>query len=167
MDKATGSTLARTFEDFGPPDFHPKQTLSKLKAHTFHVGCCCDMIVCCNVLQAFETQLDFEDGCLVCDRVSILMHKFPEDASEATPIEHLLQDYLDCNKVNDKDGLSFDDHFAVETLDSSCEAGNTQEIVDSCTHLMPAQCEDLFELLSKFDVLFNDKLKTFTDKKPS
>ena len=30
---------------------------------------------------------------------------------------------------------------------------------------MPEQQEELFKLLSKFDVLFNDKLKTFTDKK--
>ena len=30
---------------------------------------------------------------------------------------------------------------------------------------MPEQQEDLFKHLSKFDVLFNNKLKTFTDKK--
>ena len=37
-------------------------------------------------------------------------------------------------------------------------------VMDSCTHLTPEQCTDLFQLLSKFDVLFNVKLKTFVDE---
>ena len=55
---------------------------------------------------------------LVCDGVSIPMGEFPNNASEATPIDHLSQDCLDHNKENDKDGLSFDDNFAVKILDS-------------------------------------------------
>ena len=47
VDKVTGSTLAGTFastdqvclEDFSLPDFHPKQTLPKLKACIFHADC--------------------------------------------------------------------------------------------------------------------------------
>ena len=127
MDKVTGSTLTGTFasteqvclKDFSMPDFHPKQTLPKLKACVFHADCHCDVIVGCNVLWAFGVQMDFEEGHLACDGVSIPMREFPINASEATPIEHLLQDYLDHNKENDKDGLSFDDNFAVEILDSS------------------------------------------------
>ena len=125
VDKVTGSTLTRTFasvkqvclKEVSLSDFHPKQTLPKLKAHTFHAECCCDVIVGCNVLQAFGTQIDFKDGWLVCDGVSVHVCKFPNDASEATPTEHLLCDCLDHNEENDKDGLSFDDNFAVETLD--------------------------------------------------
>ena len=132
VDKVTGSTLARTFvstgqvclEDCSLWDFHPKQTLPKLKAYVFHAECCYDVIVGHNVLWAFGTQLDFEDGRLVCDGVSIHVHEFPNDASETTPIEDLLQDYLECNKENDKDGLSFDNDFAAETLDSLCEVGD-------------------------------------------
>ena len=71
---------------------------------------------------AFGVQLDFEEGHLVCDGVSVPVHEFPNDASEATPIEHLLQDCLDCNEENDKDGLSFDNDFAVEMLDSLHES---------------------------------------------
>ena len=67
------------------------------------------------------------------------MHKFPKDTSEATPIEHLSQDYFDRNKENDKDGISFKDNFAVEILDSLCEAGDVQVIADSCAHLTPEQ----------------------------
>ena len=47
------------------------------------------------------------------------MHKFPNNTSKITPIEHLLQDYLDCTEENDKDGISFEDNFAAEILDSS------------------------------------------------
>ena len=166
MDEATGSALTGTFasaelvclKDFSLPDFHPKQTLPKVKACVFHAECCCDMIVGCDVLQAFGTQLNFKDGCLVCDRVSIPMHEFPNNASEATPIEHLLQDYLDCNEENDEDGLSFDGNFAAEILDSLHEAGNIRAIMDLCAHLTLEKRKDLFKLLSKFDVLFNDKL---------
>ena len=68
--------------------------------------------------------MDFEEGRLVCDEVSIPLLEFLNDASEATPIEHLLQDHLDCNKENDKDGLSFCGDFAAETMDGSCEAGD-------------------------------------------
>ena len=53
----------------------------------------------------------------------------------------------------------------AETLDCSCEAGDVQAIADLCTHLTPEQQEDHFKLLSKFVVLFNNKLKTFTGKK--
>ena len=113
------STEQVCLEDFSLLDFHPKQTLPKLKARVFHAHCHYNMIVGCDVLWAFGVQLDFEEGCLVCDGVSVPMHEFPNNASEATLIEHLLQDYLDHNKENDKDGLSFDDNFAVEILDSS------------------------------------------------
>ena len=96
----TGSTLTGTYvsgehichEEFSLSDFHPKQTLPKLKAFAFHAEHCCNMIVRCNVLWAFGTQLDFEDGCFVCDRVSVPMREFPKDASEAALIEHLSQD---------------------------------------------------------------------------
>ena len=50
-------------------------------------------------------------------------------------------------------------------MDGLYEAGDMQVIADLCTHLTPEQREDLFKLLSNFDVLFNNKLKTFTDEK--
>ena len=53
------------------------------------------MIVGCDVLQAFRVQLDFEEGRLVCDGVSVPMREFPDNTSEISPIEHLLQDHLD------------------------------------------------------------------------
>ena len=111
---------------FLSPDFHPKRTSPKLKACAFHADCCCDVIVGHDVLCAFGTQLDFEEGHLVCDGVSVPMHEFPIDASEVTPIEHLLQDYLDSNEENDEDGPSFDDNFASETLDNLHEADELQ-----------------------------------------
>ena len=52
------------------------------------------------------------------------MHKFPDDASEATPIQCLLEDCLERNEKNDKDGLSFDNDFAAKTLNGLCEAGD-------------------------------------------
>ena len=109
--------------------------------------------------------MDFEEGHLVCNGVSVPMHEFPSNASEATLTEHLLQDCIDRNEENDEDRLSFDNDFAAEQLDSLCEAGDIRAIADLCAHLKTEQQEDLFELLSKFDVLFNDKLKTFTNDK--
>ena len=97
------------------------------------------MIVRCDVLPAFGVQLDFAEGQLICDEVSVSVRKFSNDASEASPIEHLLQDCLDLTKENDKDGLSFEDNFAVEILDCSHEAGNIPAIADLCTHLTPKQ----------------------------
>ena len=115
MDEVKGSTLTRTFasveqvflKDFSPPNFHPKQTSPNLKAHLFHAECCHNVIVHHNVLQAFGTQLYIKECFLVCDGVSIAMHKFPDYASEATPIQHLLQDCLERNEENHKDGLSW------------------------------------------------------------
>ena len=67
------------------------------------------------------------------------MHKFPDDTFEITPIEHLSQEHLDCTKENDKCGISFEDDFIAETLDSLHEAGDVKAIMDSCTHLTPEQ----------------------------
>ena len=55
------------------------------------------------------------------------MHKFPNNTSEATPIEHLSQDYLDRTKENDEDGFSFEDNFVAEILDSLCEARDVKQ----------------------------------------
>ena len=69
-------------------------------------------------------QLDFKEGRLVCDGVSIPMREFPGNTSEIAPIEYLLQGYLDDTKENDESGTSFEDNFAAEILDSLCEAGD-------------------------------------------
>ena len=79
--------------------------------------------------------MDFDEGQLVCDFVSVPMGEFPDNASEASPIECHLQDCLDCTKENDKDSISFDDDFAAETFEGLCEAGDVQAITDSCTQL--------------------------------
>ena len=105
VEKVTGSKLAGTFasaeqvclKDFSLPDFHPEWTPPKLKARAFHANCCYNVIVGRNVSWAFGVQLDFDKGCLVCDGVFVPMHEFSNDASEATLIEHLLQDCLDNN----------------------------------------------------------------------
>ena len=170
VDKVTGSTLAGTFssseqvclEDFSLPDFHPKRTLPKLKARVFHADCRYDMIIGRDVLRAFGIRLDFEDNCIACDGVSVPMREFPNDP-DIPPIEHLLQDYLD--RIENDGDSSPDDNFASEILDSSYEPADIRKIADSCTHLTPEQRDDLYKLLSKFDVLFNNKLKTFTDEK--
>ena len=115
VDKVTGSTLAGTFmsveqvclEDFSLPDFHPELTLPKLKAHVFHADCCHNLIAGHNALQAFGVHMDFEEGHLVCDGVSVPVCKFPNNASKTIPVEHLLQDCLNRNEWNDKDGFSF------------------------------------------------------------
>ena len=132
MDEVTGSTLSGTFasaeqvclKDFSLPDFHPERTPPKLKDCTFHADRHCNVIVGCDILWAFGAQLDFDKGRLVCNGVSVPMRKFPNDASEATSIEHLSQDHIDHNKENGKDGLSFDNDFVAETLDSSCQVGD-------------------------------------------
>ena len=123
------------------------------------------MIVGHNTLRAFGVQLDFEEGQHVCNGVSIPMRKFPNNTSEITPIKHLLQDYLDCTRENDKDGISFEDNFAAETLESLYEAGDVRAISDSCAHLTAEQQKCLFKLLCKLKVLFNNMFKMITDEK--
>ena len=76
-----------------------------------------------------------------------------------------MQDHLDRNEENDKDGLSFNDNFAARILDSLDEAGDVQAIADLCTHLMPEQQEDLYKLLSKFDMLFMTSSRPLQTKK--
>ena len=100
---------------------------------------CHDVIVGCNLLRAFWAQLDIKEGQLVCGSVSIPRCKFPDNTSEITPIKHLLQEYFDRVKENDKDDNSFEDNFAAETLDGLYEARDIQAIADLCTHLTPEQ----------------------------
>ena len=148
VPKATGSTLAGTFtsdeqvclEDSSLPDFHPKQTLPKFKACVFHAECCYDMIIGLDVLHAFSVKLDFEDHCIVCDKVSVPMHKFPAEL-EIMLIEHLPQDYLD--RLEDDEVSASEEYFMAEILDGSYEPVDTRAVVDSCKHFSPEQCEDL------------------------
>ena len=172
VDKITGSTLGGTFnsteqvciEELSFPEFFAKRKLPKLSARVFHADCRYDMIVGRDVLRAFGVLLDFEGDQMQCDGSTIPMRTFPTDTASSGnyALDFLLNEYID-RAENDETPIS-DDLYADEILDSSYEAADPRKIADGCTHLPPDKREDLFKLFSKFPILFNGKLKKFTDE---
>ena len=178
----TNSTLAGTFtsseqvalQDLVLPEYHSKQALSKLKAKVFHADCRYDMIVGRDVLRAFGVNLDFENNTIAVGGVSRPMREFPQSVEGHLPTDVLLQDFLDTidPAFNDEDSQSseqgeshvLEDGFA-EILESKYDKVTPEQIVANCTHLTQDQRNDLAKLFSKFDTLFDGKLRSYTDEK--
>ena len=68
-----------------------------------------------------------------------------------------------CHDDDDSTIASSDD-VCGEMLDSKYDGATPREIADSCTHLTPEQRDDLAKLFSKFETLFDGKLRSFTDE---
>ena len=108
--------------------------------------------------------MNFEEDVIVSSDVSLPMREFPLPSETHLPVEQLLQDYYERMTLNDGD-LSLEETYAMSIKDSKYDATDPKTIADSCEHLTPSQREDLAKLLSKFPVLFDGKLKVFTDER--
>ena len=106
------------------------------------------MIIGRNVQCAFGVKLDFENHCIVCDEVSAQICEFPAN-------QKLHQLSIHCRIVLTTQKMMW---LLPEPVDAHA-------VVDSHEHPTPEQWEDSHKLLTKFNVLFDDKLKTFTDEK--
>ena len=179
VPSVTGSTLAGTFtskeqvclNDLMLPEFSDKKVLHKINAKVFDAECRYDMILGRDALRAFGISLDFDQQVMTADGVSRPMREFPRNlyGDDLLPTEILLQEYLDEKEFNDgewfKDSSDkFDDGYA-EMADSKYDGATPKEIADTCTHLTSAQRRDLEKLFSKFEKLFDGKLRTYTDEK--
>lgn len=174
VDAVTGSTLAGDFtskeqvciNDIVLPEFNSKQALHKLGAKVFDADCRYDMILGRDFLRAFGVKMDFEDNTIVVNDVSRSMRAFPkpkQEDDELLAVDVLLHEYLDEQEVNDEDSLSSDEAYA-DILESRYDGATPEEIAASCTHLTQSQRDDLAKLFSKFEKLFDGKLRKFTDE---
>ena len=170
VPESAGSTLAGTFtskeqvclNDVVLPEFNSKQVLPKLSAKVFHADCRCDVILGRDALRAFGVTLDFDTDSIAIQGVTRSVRAFPEPVDDLLPVDVLLQEHLDTLSFDDEDDSSDEGH--AEMKASKCEPKTARELADSCVHLTPEQRDDLAELFSKFETLFDGELRKFTDE---
>ena len=181
VPSVTGSTLAGTFtskeqvclNDLILPEFSDKKALHKLGAKVFDADCRYDMILGRDALRAFGISLDFSSQTMTADGVSRSMREYPRNLykeDDLLPTDILLQEYLDEQEFNDgkwfdDDDDYFPDEVYADIVESKYDGATPKEIADTCTHLTSNQRRDLEKLFSKFEKLFDGKLRQFTDEK--
>ena len=174
VEKTTGSTLAGTFtsteqvciNDVILPEYNSKRVLPKMPAKVFTADCRYDIIIGRDMLRAFGMKLDFELCEITCANITRAMREFPKSKDDLLPVDILLQEYLDDMEDDDEDDDdSTSDDLYAEMMDSKYEGTTPAEVAQSCKHLTQEQRDDLEKLLSKFDKLFDGKLRKFTDEK--
>ena len=158
------------------PEFHKTRRLQTLMAKIFDQGCRYDMILGRNLMNELGIVLNFEDKSITWDGSTVAMRAYDQDHDSTTLATNLLLDVIDGRlEVNDSittlDKPS-DLHYQEKDVDpagyktttiraSLYEPSNLQNIVDKCVYLLPLQREQLRSLLTRFETLFDGRLKTF------
>jgi len=79
------------------------------------------------------------------------------DNSDYLAMAEALEVHREEEQIFGRDLYDFDCH-ASEILDAKYEEVSTDEVIAQCTHLSPAQREDLRKVLNDFPKLFNGTL---------
>ena len=140
------------------------------------------MILGRDLLNDLGIILDFKNKSMEWDQAQIPMRSYPSNHDSATTATEWLLDAVDNDLVGNDETLTQvsdttshqvnetnyqeqdigPDGYKSKTICASLyERSNLQEIVDKCTNLTQDQQHQLFQLLSKFPKLFDNKLKTF------
>ena len=158
------------------PEFHKTRRLQTLMAKIFDQGCRYDMILGRNLMNELGIVLNFEDKSITWDGSTVAMRAYDQDHDSTTLATNLLLDVID-GRLEANDSITTLDkpsdlHYQEKDVDpagyktttiraSLYEPSNLQNIVDKCVYLLPLQREQLRSLLTRFETLFDGRLKTF------
>ena len=158
------------------PEFHKTRHLQTLMAKIFDQGCRYDMILGRNLMNELGIVLNFEDKSITWDGSTVAMRIYDQDHDSTTLATNLLLDVID-GRLEANDSITTLDkpsdlHYQEKDVDpagyktttiraSLYEPSNLQNIVDKCVYLLPLQREQLRSLLTRFETLFDGRLKTF------
>ena len=169
------------------PEFYRHRTLSQAKARIFEAECRYDIIFGRDVLARLGMVLDFNERLMTWDDATVLMRPYSRfinsherENPEPNPAMQLFIDAFE-DDLNDDDSYGgdqkqdlndADEVFASETNDnlgyksktikaSTYEKADVKAIARSCSHLSLSQQADLEKLLSKYETLFDGKLKAY------
>jgi len=146
----TFSTDSKYFAEFSLPELNPTATF-KQKMYVVLKVSNYDVILGRDFLQKAGISLDFNNQLITCNNVSTSMKK-PKSTNNfnyAIEESHVLQ--------NDNLRLQ-------HILDANYEKANLNEIVQECTHLNKIEKKGLYDLLSKFEQMFDGQLGLWTGK---
>jgi hypothetical protein len=149
------------------PEFTRSKKMDNLQAYVIESPCRYDLILGRDFLEATGMVLDFSKKKVVWDELSVDMKSMTliDTGREASydammmdlineETEHLFE--ADCyHQTCDKTEIKPSDYHKTEIND----------VVEKCTHLDETQRGELKKMLSKFKLLFNGELKTYTGKK--
>ena len=165
------------------PEFFRMQRLDNIEVRIFNSNCCYDMIIGRDVLNTLGISMDFVKKEMTLDKTVVPMRSFPHTDEDDLPIaQQLLHDFLD-EDYNDDDiniseaEMSDNEPHQDEDIqvaeeqernegykskvikESKYEAAELEEVCQKCMHLSLTQQNELLEVLSRYPMLFNGKLK--------
>ena len=165
------------------PEFSRHRTLEQAQARIFEAECRYDIIFGRDVLSRLGLVLDFNAKVMTWDESSVLMRPFrshERENPETTTAMQLLCDAFD-DDLNEESSIDGDQHQDLNAADgevytsendnlgyksktikaSTYEKADVKALARSCSHLSLSQQADLEKLLSKYEKLFDGKLKVY------
>ena len=158
------------------PEFHRTRRLDTLQAKIFDQKCRYDMILGRYLMNDLGSVLNFKLKSMEWDKAIVAMQEHPINASNTSfATNHLLEAIdggLDTNDSTFVLDQSSDLHcqankanpegYKSRTISTSLyEPADLQDIVNKCNYLLPHQQQQLYQMLQKFQKLFDGQLKTF------
>ena len=170
------------------PEFRRNQFIPDLHCHIFTVECRYDMILGRDALRHFGLELDFVNNRMTYNDVSLPMRPFPDHLQANLLVAEQLQlDDMDNYLLDDPSLCNNDDNFApalfsdndtsqdstafsdlsqqdvhpATILPSLYDKADMASVVQQCTHLTQEQRNKLHQVLSKYETLFDGKLKKY------
>ena len=158
------------------PEFHCTRCLDTLPAKIFDQTCRYDMILGRDLMNDLGIVLNFESKSMEWDKAIVAMQEHPINVSNTSFATNLLLEAIDGGlDTNDStfvlDQLSNlhyqannanSEGYKSRTISTSLyEPADLQDIVNKCSYLLPHQQQQLYQMLQKFQKLFDGQLKTF------
>ena len=158
------------------PEFHRTRRLDTLQAKIFDQTCRYDMILSRDLMNDLGIVLNFESKSMEWDKAIVAMREHPKNASNTSFATNLLLEAIDGGLDTNDSTFVLDEpsdlHYQANnanpegyksrTISTSLhEPADLQDIVNKCNYLLPHQQQQLYQMLQKFQKLFDGQLKTF------
>ena len=158
------------------PEFHRTHRLDTLQAKIFDQTCRYDMILGHDLMNDLGIVLNFESKSMEWDKAIVAMREHPKNASNTSFATNLLLEAIDGGLDNNDSTFVLDEpsdlHYQANnanpegyksrTISTSLyKPADLQDIVHKCNYLLPHQQQQLYQMLQKFQNLFDSQLKTF------
>ena len=170
------------------PEFRHNQFIPDLPCRVFTAECRYDMILGRDALRRFGLELDFVNNRMTHNDVRLPMRPFPDHLQANLSVAEQLQlDDMDDYLLDDPSRCHNDENFApalfsdndtcpdstassdlpqqdvhpATILPSLYDKADVASVVQQCTHLTQEQRDKLHQVLSKYETLFDGKLKKY------
>lgn len=186
VDSVNSSTLAGPMKstqivEFNSailPEFHRSRKIHNAKFLLFNTPIRYDIIIGRDLLSKIGMNLNFAKMELTWDEATLPMRHYPEPQRRHSPsfiAEQMLLDHIEellLHDYNDEVFATSDNYhdgdlgYKSKTIkDAQYEKANIKDVVDNCTHLNDHQRSKLYDVLRKFEKLFDGTLGLYPHEK--